>query len=162
MLNPCLCKGSIKFVHKSCLLDWANLSKSRINTEKDGEWFIKCELCKGEILVKTKLCVSFNPQNEFRERFSELWWISLIFIFGVIYGLFTTAGLIMNIFEFVVTINTGESFWEFLLGKTSRINLLTTIISIFNSFLFFVLFFIKIEKKASEIKEQKAENLKSL
>ena len=34
MISPCMCNGSMKFVHESCLMQWLNTSKRK-----------KCELC---------------------------------------------------------------------------------------------------------------------
>ena len=41
LVNPCLCTGSMKYVHESCLLNWL---KSSVKT--------KCELCLHEVPVK--------------------------------------------------------------------------------------------------------------
>lgn len=35
LIDPCLCKGTMRYVHESCLADWVNV------TGKD-----RCELCK--------------------------------------------------------------------------------------------------------------------
>ena len=44
LITPCLCAGSIKFVHQECLMKWMKSSTSKT-----------CELCKHEITTKQKL-----------------------------------------------------------------------------------------------------------
>ena len=44
LISPCLCDGSMKFVHESCLKKWMKFSGS-----------IKCELCKFSYSITQKL-----------------------------------------------------------------------------------------------------------
>ena len=44
LITPCLCAGSIKFVHQECLVKWMRSSNSK-----------SCELCKHSITTDSKL-----------------------------------------------------------------------------------------------------------
>ena len=44
LITPCLCSGSIKYVHQECLITWMKSSTSKI-----------CELCKYKITTKKNL-----------------------------------------------------------------------------------------------------------
>lgn len=45
LIEPCLCSGSIRFVHKDCFLMFLNSKMGRYNWSNE----IKCELCKYEL-----------------------------------------------------------------------------------------------------------------
>lgn len=38
LITPCLCKGSVKFVHDSCVKEWIKFSGKRICTECNSEY----------------------------------------------------------------------------------------------------------------------------
>lgn len=53
LLRPCMCKGSIMFVHQNCLLQWLKSKypatyQTLIRHPKSGSTGLKCELCKYE------------------------------------------------------------------------------------------------------------------
>lgn len=50
LYHPCKCKGSIKFIHESCLLEWMNSKGVDIN--KPGA-YSKCDICHYPIQFKT-------------------------------------------------------------------------------------------------------------
>ena len=45
-ISPCLCKGTSKYVHLSCLMTWRNFNR-------DGAAFKKCMECNKEYVIKT-------------------------------------------------------------------------------------------------------------
>ena len=45
-ISPCLCKGTSKYVHTSCLMTWRQLNR-------DGAAFKKCMECNKEYVIKT-------------------------------------------------------------------------------------------------------------
>lgn len=44
LISPCLCTGSLRFVHQACLQQWIKSSDTRC-----------CELCKYHFVMETKL-----------------------------------------------------------------------------------------------------------
>jgi hypothetical protein len=53
LISPCMCKGSVQFVHQKCLLRWLrNKYPSPLKTllikSRSGRTGMKCELCKYE------------------------------------------------------------------------------------------------------------------
>ena len=44
LISPCLCAGSLQFVHQSCLQRWIKSSDTK-----------KCELCKYEFIMESKM-----------------------------------------------------------------------------------------------------------
>ena len=44
LITPCLCAGSLKYVHHDCLVQWIKVSKMK-----------NCELCKYVFIVETKM-----------------------------------------------------------------------------------------------------------
>jgi len=53
LINPCLCEGTMKYVHQECLEEWiknGNKSISEINSDSNKKLFSTCcEICKFEI-----------------------------------------------------------------------------------------------------------------
>lgn len=43
LITPCSCKGSLRYVHKKCLMEW-------FQTKKE----LQCELCKTDFSLKVK------------------------------------------------------------------------------------------------------------
>lgn len=48
LINPCLCKGSSKYIHKECLYTW-------INSQNDNEDSRKCEVCNYIFNIKVSI-----------------------------------------------------------------------------------------------------------
>ena len=46
MITPCLCEGSMKYVHTNCLKDWITKKGSTDIVEDEIYYQLKCELCK--------------------------------------------------------------------------------------------------------------------
>lgn len=44
LISPCLCSGSLQYVHQSCLQRWIKSSDTK-----------KCELCKYEFIMESKM-----------------------------------------------------------------------------------------------------------
>lgn len=44
LISPCLCAGSLQYVHQSCLQRWIKSSDTK-----------KCELCKYEFIMESKM-----------------------------------------------------------------------------------------------------------
>ena len=45
LISPCLCKGTLKYVHKNCLNEWRIVSNNEINMKK-------CSTCNFEYIIK--------------------------------------------------------------------------------------------------------------
>ena len=45
-ISPCLCRGTSKYVHMSCISTWRNLNR-------DGIGFTKCMECNNEYIIKS-------------------------------------------------------------------------------------------------------------
>ncbi|OMJ69729.1 hypothetical protein SteCoe_32471 [Stentor coeruleus] len=58
LIRPCNCKGTLSFVHQSCLKEWL----LRV-AESDGE-FKKCEICKGKYNVKFNYRLRCDAKKE--------------------------------------------------------------------------------------------------
>lgn len=50
LISPCLCEGSIKYVHTTCLKDWINVKRS----EELYHESYKCEICHYDIKITMK------------------------------------------------------------------------------------------------------------
>jgi hypothetical protein len=72
LISPCLCEGSIKYVHQNCLKKW--LIKSNIKPE-----LAKCEICK------CKYEIRFYKDNKFdKNGFQKFIFYLLCFFIGMI------------------------------------------------------------------------------
>jgi hypothetical protein len=60
LINPCKCKGHIKYIHHNCLNDWCN-NKRKI-----------CEICKYEFKKKGTLVKYYGFLNRIREEFNYM------------------------------------------------------------------------------------------
>lgn len=65
LISPCVCSGSLKYVHQACLQQWIKSADTK-----------SCELCKYDYQMTTKIkpfrkvCISYNR---------DLWKISVIY-----------------------------------------------------------------------------------
>lgn len=50
LFHPCKCKGSIKFIHQSCLMEW--VTSKNVDINKPGS-VVKCDICHYPIHFKT-------------------------------------------------------------------------------------------------------------
>lgn len=61
LVSPCQCKGSVKYIHKHCLLKWIKVSKSK-----------KCEICnskyKVNIITRRKLSFWQKLKKKFKSK----------------------------------------------------------------------------------------------
>lgn len=48
LINPCLCKGSSKYIHKECLYTW-------LNSQDNSEDARKCEVCNFHFKIKVTI-----------------------------------------------------------------------------------------------------------
>lgn len=55
MISPCKCKGSMKYVHRNCLINYLNIMRDRsvIPFNRDP-YNYKCEICKTDYNVETQ------------------------------------------------------------------------------------------------------------
>lgn len=74
LLSPCLCSGSLKFIHFKCLQTW---TQSRLNLDKMNgiisiEWNgLTCELCKSHLPLTFKHEESFYDLLDLKEQNTE-------------------------------------------------------------------------------------------
>lgn len=59
LISPCLCTGSVKYVHKNCLLTWLECKRNNMIFPLSSS-FLKCEICNYEYdticTYQTKKC----------------------------------------------------------------------------------------------------------
>lgn len=117
LLSPCLCTGSIKYVHKSCLNDYRNVC--------DNVGFIKCKTCNYTYNIET------NKNNKFYEFIrlnkgiiSEIMkWLIILFVFMfldcVLKFIIDNNKFMINVIEFtfsyrhIITFYFNKSCTEF-------------------------------------------------
>ena len=72
LITPCLCEGTIKYVHQQCLKNWINSSNIRPE-------LAKCEICKYKYEIR------FYKDNKFdKNGFQKFIFYLLYFFFGMI------------------------------------------------------------------------------
>lgn len=74
LMSPCLCSGSLKFVHFKCLQTWvqSRLHLDRKNGIVSIEWEgLACELCKGSLPLSFKHENSHYDLLQLREQNKE-------------------------------------------------------------------------------------------
>jgi hypothetical protein len=76
LINPCLCEGTMRYVHQSCLKQWI-INKSQEYDEK-----IKCEICQALFNFKLKIKHVFSRQK-FKKLMELLFSDLLKFLFLV-------------------------------------------------------------------------------
>lgn len=72
LLMPCLCEGSMKYVHRSCIKKWIENSKVILDNPK-------CEVCKTQFAIQKKKNIVLN-----KEKCRKFVIDILIFFFGII------------------------------------------------------------------------------
>lgn len=84
LLMPCLCEGSMKYVHRSCIKKWIENSKGILENPK-------CEVCKAQFTIEIKKNIVLNKEK-CRQFIIDI----LLFFFGIIiiggglgYGIYT-------------------------------------------------------------------------
>ena len=82
LISPCVCAGSQKYIHRSCLNRWRN-------GNRDGESYTNCEICKSPYIIK-------------RDFEMETWLIPIT--------KFSPGGIIILYSTYLYT--TGFLFWE--------------------------------------------------
>ena len=50
---PCLCKGSLSYVHENCLNDFIHSREEREDEESGSRTSVICEICKGSMDVES-------------------------------------------------------------------------------------------------------------
>lgn len=74
LLSPCLCSGSLKFIHFKCLQTW---TQNRLNLDKKNgiisiEWSgLACELCKSNLPLSFKHNEKFYHLLDLKEKNPE-------------------------------------------------------------------------------------------
>jgi hypothetical protein len=61
LINPCLCRGSIAYVHKDCILRW-------IRTSENREQALICQLCLQPLTLPTQRPLESIPRLELEGR----------------------------------------------------------------------------------------------
>ncbi|CAL9730105.1 ERAD-associated E3 ubiquitin-protein ligase DOA10 [Monosporozyma unispora] len=87
LFHPCKCKGSIKYLHEPCLLEW--ISARNLDVNKPGS-VIKCDICHYPFQFKTKYAENMPERipvfelikNTFLNVFSKIYSSLLITIAG--------------------------------------------------------------------------------
>lgn len=116
-ITPCLCEGTMKYVHQQCLEDWIkNCNKPIQESIKGGHKFfsIICEICKFQMrytkTYKNNFFVSITKL--LRSIFSN---IKSTFLLGihsvVIYFIFRRFSMIMNDIPKLFAKRARPSFW---------------------------------------------------
>ena len=104
LISPCLCEGTIKFVHQSCLKNWIKISN--IKPE-----FSKCEICKCKYKIRYFKDRKFN-----KVAFKKFILYLICFFFGMV---FIIGFLILCIYHFALDNNKIEKKTKKLFLKIS-------------------------------------------
>lgn len=72
LIEPCICKGSVKFVHKACLKHWLETSNK---SEKDLKF---CEICHSE--YKLKFYISYLCECNFKRNITIFLGLIILFV----------------------------------------------------------------------------------
>ena len=59
-ISPCNCKGTMKYIHKRCLLYWLQIKISQMHEYIGSVTSFPCELCGGTYFIKSKLPNLYN------------------------------------------------------------------------------------------------------
>lgn len=89
LISPCLCAGSVKYVHKTCLLTWIESKRNNVILPFIGDTLTKCEICKYEYQIISTYEV--NTKKVFSTVFYEsIKYIVYLTLFNLcISGIFT-------------------------------------------------------------------------
>lgn len=82
LITPCLCKGTMKYVHNLCLKKWieGNNIKIDLNTKDDAH----CEICKAKYRIKINKKIIVNREK--CKRFVTKYIGTSIVFVGIIIG----------------------------------------------------------------------------
>lgn len=91
-ISPCVCHGTMKYVHESCLKKW--IPKQVKKTSK-----AECEICKSKYKIKfqTKLVYSSEKMCTFLEKFFTFLGIVCLMLFIVCFVIYS---IVVNIVKF--------------------------------------------------------------
>ena len=133
MISPCMCKGSISYLHESCLKMWICYRYYNIS-------IADCEICKQRLKMQFKVRKKFDPFNGIRDKIPIyiLLFIGIIFIFVMVLSVFEFAKIIINSddwlvrltkFQYIVVFSgiavlTVVKFWEVFKKECTHIELL--------------------------------------
>ena len=79
LMSPCLCTGSLKYVHHDCLVHWIKIAGLEC-----------CDLCKHPFTMESKL----KPFKEWNLRKSDMIFLLPFIHIGIVFGL---GGLLFHI-----------------------------------------------------------------
>nr|CDS26991.2 E3 ubiquitin protein ligase MARCH8 [Hymenolepis microstoma] len=111
LISPCLCDGSLKYVHEKCIQRWVDISNSK-----------RCELCHFEYEINSYT----KPLNEWRCCPFTIGDLRKMFCFTLIYLMIQASvgwalyALITNISS--PGVSTPRHAWQFWLKQWRRIN----------------------------------------
>ncbi|CAH8372251.1 unnamed protein product [Eruca vesicaria subsp. sativa] len=71
LISPCMCKGTQKFVHRSCLDRWRSV--------KGGFAFSNCTTCNAQLHFPDEQPFD-DINNSWRQRLIDAWWVFLMFL----------------------------------------------------------------------------------
>ena len=112
LLAPCLCSGSIKYIHQSCLSQWVRekypkefsqlLKNQKINQNK-----ISCELCKHEYKTSTKFLNFVQICKKIQE--SDLTLSVLINIPVIVFLIYKCNYMLRHLYLFIYSHSLGAN-----------------------------------------------------
>ncbi|CAN6884710.1 unnamed protein product [Brassica oleracea] len=73
LISPCMCKGTQKFVHLSCLDLWRSLSDG-------GFAFSNCTTCNAQFHLPEVEQPFDDDSNSWRQRLIDAWWVFSMFL----------------------------------------------------------------------------------
>ena len=129
MISPCLCRGSSKYVHLSCLNEWRTLSENEENLKT-------CPSCKFKYVIEKKNCNGRKLLNNFLKTIGKNY-ITLLYS-----NIIITACLSIFIWFF------SENFMVYSSGEKddlldlNHVNINVCQLSVFILQIFYLLFFI--------------------
>merc|ERR1719234_2982505 len=95
LIAPCLCRGSAKYAHTSCLQRWLRVKSAR--APGDERWIITCQVCQSHfrlrIAYKREGKRNFNKCHIF-EMISLLGWLLWVFFYSLSAPFVLWAGLL--------------------------------------------------------------------
>lgn len=82
LITPCLCKGTMRYVHNLCLKKW--LEENNIKIDINNKDDIHCEICKAK--YKIKIIKKITVDREKCKRFVTKYVGTSIVFIGIIIG----------------------------------------------------------------------------
>lgn len=99
LLTPCMCSGSLRYVHEMCLIQWLTASETN-----------SCELCKFPFIMQSKI----KPFNEvFEDLVISLLKALRMFLHNTIEVLRASI-FFLNILDFLDNVNVNRIFFDHL------------------------------------------------